>query len=164
VKSRTVLFVFCLVIWLLLSWPADWQHLVVGVVVSLLVTLITGDMFVGRPRMFGHVGRYLWFLYYIPVFVWECLKANVDVALRVIHPDLPIKPGIVRAKTRLKSETGLTFLANSITLTPGTLSVDVDRENGFLYIHWINVRTTDTQQATQLIVEKFERILAHVFE
>ena len=91
-------------------------------------------------------------------------KANIDVAWRVIHPDIPIKPGIVKLKTTLKSETGLTFLANSITLTPGTLSVDIDQKNGFLYVHWIDVKDKDTEAATRIIVERFEKILRRIFE
>ena len=77
---------------------------------------------------------------------------------------VPIKPGIVKVETSLKSDTGLTFLANSITLTPGTLTVDIDREGGFLYIHWINVRHKDIEGATKSIVKRFERILTRIFE
>ncbi len=90
--------------------------------------------------------------------------ANIDVAYRVLHPNLPIKPGIVKVKTNLKTDTALTFLANSITLTPGTMSVDIDKDNGFLYIHWINVKDKDVEAATKMIVEKFEKILAKIFE
>jgi multicomponent Na+:H+ antiporter subunit E len=109
--------------------------------------------------------RYWYFLaYYLPVFLWECFKANVDVAYRVAHPRLPIKPGIVKVKTSLKTDTGLTFLANSITLTPGTLSVDIDRDNGILYVHWINVKKKDVESATKIIVVRFERILRKIFE
>jgi multicomponent Na+:H+ antiporter subunit E len=103
-------------------------------------------------------------MYYVPLFVWECLKANIEVAYLVIHPMLPINPGIVKVKTRLKSEIGLTFLANSITLTPGTMSVDLDRENGILYIHWINVKCTDIDKATAHIVSTFEGVLEKIFE
>jgi multicomponent Na+:H+ antiporter subunit E len=90
--------------------------------------------------------------------------ANIDVAYRVLHPALPIKPGIVKVKTSLKTDTALTFLANSITLTPGTMSVDIDTDNGFLYVHWINVKDKDVEAATKIIVERFENILAKIFE
>jgi multicomponent Na+:H+ antiporter subunit E len=121
-------------------------------------------MFVKRPHVFKSIKRYFWFLYYIPLFIWECIKANIDVAYRVAHPDLPINPGIVKVKTTLKSDTGLTFLANSITLTPGTMSVDIDPEFGFLYIHWINVKDKDIQKATEIIVKPFEDVLRRIFE
>jgi multicomponent Na+:H+ antiporter subunit E len=91
-------------------------------------------------------------------------KANIDVAYRVSHPNLPIRPGIVKVKTSLKSDTGLTFLANCITLTPGTMTVDIDKNSGFLYIHWINVKDKDVEGATERIVKRFERRLTRIFE
>ena len=162
--SRIILFIFGFIAWVFLTWIPDWQHLIIGVFVSAFVAFMTGDFFVRRTHLLAHPGRYLWFLYYIPIFVWECFKANIDVAYRVIHPDLPIHPGIVKVRTNLTSDTALTFLANSITLTPGTLTVDVDKENGYLYIHWIEVKDKDINKATKLIVEKFEKILKRIFE
>jgi len=163
-KSQLILFLLAFLVWTFLTWPPDGQHLSVGLLVSWLVSFITGDMFIKRPRLFKHTRRYFWFLYYVPVFIWECIKANLDVAYRVTHPDLPIKPGIVKVKTSLKSDTGLTFLANSITLTPGTMSVDIDQKNGYLYIHWIDVKDKDIEKATKIIVHNFERILKRIFE
>ncbi|MCK4420291.1 Na+/H+ antiporter subunit E, partial [candidate division WOR-3 bacterium] len=88
--------------------------------------------------------------------------ANFDVAYRVVHPALPIHPGIVRVKTSLKSEMARTMLANSITLTPGTLSVDMVGDN--YYIHWINIFTDDPEKQRLLIISKFEWMLRKVFE
>jgi len=151
-------------VWLILGWPPDIQQFLVGVLVASFVAFMTGDMFVQRPHLFTHIKRYFWFAYYLPLFIWECIKANIDVAYRVLHPDLPIHPGIVKVNTTLKSETGLTFLANSITLTPGTLSVDVDQEEGFLYVHWIDVKDKDIEKATKILIERFEKILKRIFE
>ena len=163
-KSRIVLFILAFIVWMGLVWPPDWQHIAVGVVVALIVAAITGDLFISRPHILKHPSRYFWFICYVSVFLWECFKANIDVAYRVIHPFVPINPGIVKVKTRLKTDTALTFLANSITLTPGTLTIDIDKENGFLYIHWIDVRTKDIDKATEIIVKPFERILERIFE
>ncbi len=163
-KSKILLFLLGFLVWSLLNWVPDWQHIVVGVFVSAFVAHMTGDLFVKRAHLFTHIERYLWFLYYIPIFIWECFKANIDVAYRVLHPDLPIHPGIVKVKTTLKSDTALTFLANSITLTPGTLTVDVDKEEGVLYIHWIEVKNKDIDKATKLIVDRFQNILKRIFE
>ena len=163
-KSKLVLFIIGFIVWSLLTWPLDFQHLVAGLLVAGFVAFITGDLFTRRPHHFGHITRYLWFCYYVPMFLWECLKANIDVALRVLNPKLPINPGIVKVKTTLKSDTALTFLANSITLTPGTFCVDIDAEKGILYIHWIDVKTQDIDKATELIVANFEKILKKIFE
>jgi multicomponent Na+:H+ antiporter subunit E len=162
-RSRIILFITAFIVWCFLSWMPDYQHLIVGVFVSLLVALLTGDLF-NQPRTLACPGRYFYFLVcYLPLFLWECFKANIDVACRVLHPCLPIEPGIVKVKTSLKTDTGITFLANSITLTPGTLSVDVDKDKGFLYVHWINVKEKDIDAATKEIVARFEKILIKIF-
>lgn len=164
-KSRIVMFILAFAIWCMLVWIPDWQHLVVGFFVAVIVALLTGDFFIGSIHKLKHPYRYWYFfVFYLPKFLWECLKANLDVAYRVVNPVLPINPGIVKVKTKLKSDAGLTFLANSITLTPGTMTVDVDSDNGILYIHWINVKEKDVEKATKEIVEKFEHILIKIFE
>lgn len=164
-KSRIILFILALLVWALLNWVPDWQHLAVGVFVAALVSYITGDLFVKRPYVVRQPLRYWYFIaVYVPVFLWECFKANIDVAYRVLHPQLPINPGIVKVKTVLKSDTGLTFLANSITLTPGTLTVDIDKDKGVLYIHWIDVKSKDVKKATEIIVGRFEEILKRIFD
>ena len=164
-KSKIILLVIAFVVWCMLSWIPDWQDIAIGLLVAALVALITGDLFIQRPSHLTHPKRYFYFIFcYLPLFLWEIIKANVDVAYRVMHPSLPIRPGIVKVKTSLKSDTALTFLANSITLTPGTLTVDVDRQNGILYIHWIDVKTEDVVGATKIVVDRFEKILKNIFD
>jgi multicomponent Na+:H+ antiporter subunit E len=85
------------------------------------------------------------------------------VVYRVFHPKMPINPGIVKVRTNLKSKSGRVILCNSITLTPGTLSVDIDKD-GYIYIHWINVMSQDIEEASKLIVVNFEKILMRIFE
>jgi multicomponent Na+:H+ antiporter subunit E len=159
------MFFVTFIVWCLLDWVPDWQHLIVGGFVSAFVTFMIGDLFISRPHILKHPLRYWYFfVYYVPIFLWECLKANLDVAYRVLHPQLPICPGIVKVKVELKTDTALAFLANSITLTPGTMSVDIDKENGILYVHWINVKAKDIESATKIIVEHFEKILKKIFD
>ncbi len=71
-------------------------------------------------------------------FFFSMARANIDVACRVITGK--IRPGIVKVPTGLRNDFGLALLANSITLTPGTLSVDVDEKNN-LYVHCINLKS-----------------------
>ncbi|MCK4504272.1 MAG: Na+/H+ antiporter subunit E [Candidatus Aegiribacteria sp.] len=164
-KSRILMFIIAFAVWCILCWKPDTEHLIAGGVVSLIVAAVMGSTFVTRPHLMIHPVRVFYFLFwYVPVFVWELLKANFDVAYRVVHPDLPIKPGIVRLKTELKSDTGLTFLANSITLTPGTLTIDINKDAGILYIHWINVVGSDPATTFKEIGSRFEPILKKIFE
>jgi len=164
-KSRIIMFLVALVVWCILNWMPDVQLLVIGVLVSALVSAVMGSLFIAGPRMLKRPARIFYFLFwYLPVFFWELIKANFDVAFRVISPRLAIEPGIVKIKTALKSDAGITFLANSITLTPGTMTVDVDKEAGYLYIHWIKVRGRDVETATRQIGGRFEPILMKIFE
>jgi multicomponent Na+:H+ antiporter subunit E len=106
--------------------------------------------------------RYLWFVYYIVIFLWECLKANVDVAFRVLHPDLPIRPGTIRIQTALKSDAGLTFLANSLTLTPGNTTIDIDKTAGVLYVHRLCIK--EENAGSLPVAAKFESVIKRIFD
>jgi len=160
--NRFLYFLILLVVWLLLTWSVDVQNVAAGIVVSVLCALFLGHLFFQNTAGMFNPGRIFWFLYYLPVFFLHMIRANLDVAYRVLHRDVPIRPGIVRVKTTLKSDLGLTFLANSITLTPGTLTVDIIGDE--MYIHWINIVTDDPERQTDIIVRRFERILKRVFE
>ena len=162
--SRILTFIIAFILWSVLSFSLDWQHIIAGLAVSGLVALVMGDMFTGHAKKWFSPKRYLWFGVLMLVFTRECVKANIDVAFRVLSPNLRINPGIVKVSTKLKSETAFVFLANLITLTPGTFSVDIDKENGYLYVHWIDVKAFDAEGASRIIVTKFERILKEVFE
>lgn len=162
---RGLLCMLWLTIWCLLSWPPTVFQTVIGLVAAVLVTALTADMFEGAVSIPRALTRLPWFVYYIGVFLVECLKANIDVAWRVVHPDTPIHPGTVRVNVSLKSDIALTFLANSITLTPGTTTVDIDREKGILYVHWIDVKGDTAYDYSKIaVVEKFEAILRRIFE
>lgn len=150
-------------VWMVLTWPPDDRQIIIGIFAAGFVTFMTHDL-LKSPGGSRNPLRYFWLLYYIAVFIWECVKANIDVAYRVIHPDIPIRPGTLKVKTRLKSDTGLTFLASSITLTPGTTTVDIDKENGYIYIHCLYIKEGyDVSAMRMRVVEKFEPILMRIF-
>lgn len=167
---RVVAFLISWIAWLLIVGPysaergVDLQAVAVGGGVALVVALFFGGRLYERQpwRMFDP-RRYFWGLLYIPVLLWYILKANFQVAYIVLHPGLPIRPGIVRIRSRLRSASGITALANSITLTPGTLSVDA-KEDGTLYIHWLTVETEDDAEAAKAISGRFEWFLERIFE
>lgn len=163
VKSRIVVFVLAFLVWMALS-GIDVQQIVAGAVVALLVSLIAGQFLVTTQKQKHVLHRALYAIYYLVKFVWEMIKANVHVAYLVIHPNVPIKPGIVKIKTNLKKDAAITVLTNSITLTPGTLTIDVNEDAGEIYVHWIDVKKTSVEECTQEIGSRFESILAEVFE
>ena len=160
---RTLIAIFfSFALWLLLTCAVDGQHLLAGAVVSILTGLIFGKAFVQDTAKLLQPKRWFWAFVYGWVFLWEMIKANLDVAYRVIHPLRPIRPGIVKVRTRIRSEMGRVFLANSITLTPGTFTVDMKED--VLYIHWIYVRQTDLEKASETIVGPFESLLIKIFD
>ena len=130
---------------------------------AIFVGLYFGDKIDEKLRLGNVVKRIFWFILYVPVFFWYVIIANLDVVYRVVHPEMPIHPGIVKVRTTLKNPAGRTMLANSITLTPGTLTVDIT-DDDYLYVHWINVKSDDIEQATQVVVARFETFLRRIFE
>ena len=160
-KGFAWLLVISFALWLALSSKLDWPELITGGVVCLIVSLFAAHIYskLGLPPL--SIKRILFSLIYIIVLFWEIIKASLDVAYRVIHPKMPIKPGIVVIKTRLKSDIAKMILANSITLTPGTFTLDVIGDE--LLIHWINVKTEDIDGATNIIGQRFEKYLEVIF-
>jgi len=113
-------------------------ELIIGAIFALVVAALVKNRYLKKSlRMLNPVRWFIW-LIYLFLFFFAMAQANVDVAYRVITGR--INPGIVKISPRLKNDMSLTLLANSITLTPGTLSVDVEEETNDMYIHWINVK------------------------
>jgi multicomponent Na+:H+ antiporter subunit E len=160
--KHITLFLSMFLLWLLLTFNLHINNVIIGLAAALIVTLLFGHRFLEDWQKFYNPLRYLWGLVYLIIFVWECIKANFDVAYRVLSPKMPIKPGIVKVKCSLKSDIAKAFLANSITMTPGTITVDVI--NDHLYVHWIFVSSKDPAVYTKKIVGRFEKLLKKVFE
>jgi multicomponent Na+:H+ antiporter subunit E len=165
---RVIYFGLALIIWVVGAWPfvdgaIDWQMMIAGIVAALVVAIVFHKILPKEHHVLISPARLFWLLVYLPVFFYYVIKANLDVVYRALHPKMPINPGIVKIKTTLKTDSGITALANSITLTPGTLTVDLT-DDGFLYVHWINVKSDDIEQATASIAQKFEWFLQRIFE
>jgi len=170
---RIATFVLTFIVWCLLTTPWatpagqetgwDLQTTVIGLIAAALVTIVCGDAITLHPGKLLSPVRYYHLVVYTFIFIYYCVVANLQVMYLVLHPDLPIKPGVVKVKTRLKSAAARTALANCITLTPGTLTVDVT-DDGYLYVHWLVVESTEMKAATHDIVERFEERLEKILE
>jgi len=156
------LFILSLIFWFFLTFEFTLPNLIVGVVASIICALFFGRIFITNTYKLLQPQRYFWFIIYLFVFTWECIKANFDVAYRVLHPAMPIRPGIVKVKTELKSDMAKMLLANSITMTPGTISVDIIDDH--LYIHWIYIRSEDPEVYTPIITGAFEKYIKRIIE
>lgn len=129
---RNALFLW--VFWLALTGSLSLVNLLVGFFVSLLVAILAQALLreqISSTRMtLRTLGRFFIYLFKL---IAEIIKANVDVAARVLDPRMPIHPGIIEYKSLLTEDVPQTMLANSITLTPGTLTVDIQGQT--YYIH-----------------------------
>jgi multicomponent Na+:H+ antiporter subunit E len=156
------LFIICFLFWLLLTFSLEPANLVAGGLCALVASLLFSKFFFARVERFIQPKRYFWLLVYLVIFTWECIKANLDVAYRVLHPAMPIRPGIVEVKLELKSDFARAMLANSITMTPGTISVDIIGDS--LYVHWIYVTSEDPERYSQKISGRFEKYIKKIFD
>lgn len=161
-------FVVCMGFWILLTWSFAVQELVCGAVVSLAVALFCARFFVHeKPFWLFNPKKLLSLLAYcLGVFPVELWKANVDVAKRCFGGCKDVNPGFVKVPVDLKSEYGQSMLANSITLTPGTITMDIAEEDGqtYYYIHWIDVTAESGKPAGDAIKGTLEKWVGRIFE
>ena len=152
-------FAVCLLLWLLLAGTFNLQELILGVIVSGIITILFARRFTIFTGFRFSWRAPLYILSYLGDFFVALVRANLDLAGRVLSPSLPINPAFVEIRTQLKSPLGRLLLANTITLTPGTLTVDVIDDR--LLVHWVYCPPgTDMQLATEKIAASFERHLS----
>ncbi len=168
--ERLVLFAILFVFWLILAWPVspiDGQLLIgdiaVGVLVAAFVALVMHEMIRVRFVRLVNPRSWFWLIVFAFVFSYYVIKGGLDVGYRVLHPRMPINPGIVKIRSVLKTDTGKSALANCITLTPGTLTIDVT-DDGIFYVHWLNVLSLDEEEAAKHVLRRFEWFIQRIFE
>lgn len=158
---RLAIFLLFFGIWVIFSGQFDAFHLTLGFLSSVLITVISSDfLFADRSRSLGKrireaclfPGYFLWLLYQI-------LLSNIHVLKLALSPRgmNEVEPSVVRIKTKLKTDFGKYVLANSITLTPGTITIDMQDDE--LIIHSISEHT-----AAGVKDEAMERRISKVFE
>lgn len=160
-------------VWLCMTWPPTPKNMIIGAITAYLVLVFKVDIFSpgrknrsGREKGFDPIGcvkRVWWFCCYVAVVLYECVKANIDIAYKVIRTGLPAKPAIIKVRMSLKTDAGVTFLANAITLAPGSSAIDVDKEGGFIYLHILYMDDKSRERSLSM-VKKYETILRRVFE
>lgn len=146
-----------LLFWVLLNGSLAVDVLLVGAIVALFIAALFRWQFPMVTEFRGTSRAYLATFRFIGYLLKELVKSNLRLAGVVLSPSLPLHPGIVKTRTRLQSSMGRLLLANSITLTPGTLSVVLDGD--WLYVHWVTVESSDIEAATASIVAGFEQHL-----
>ena len=160
-------FVVCFLFWMLLDFSFKPEELIAGAIVSLAVALFSARFFIHEKAgwFFNPVRLLKLLAFWCVTFPIELWKANVDMAKRCFTGCTNINPGIVKVPVDLKSDYGQAALANAITLTPGTMTLDIAEQEGqtYYYIHWIDVTATG-EEAGEAIKGRLEKGLKGVWE
>lgn len=142
--------------WALLSGKFDAFHLTLGVICSFIIAYLTHDLLFANVRV-GDIRVIVQrFITYMPWLVYQIAIANIHVAYLALSPKMPIDPQIIRFKSKLESDISWVTLANSITLTPGTITMDI--EDGEFVVHALSKKVAD-----DLNTGEMEDRIAHIF-
>lgn len=143
--------------WLLLNQSISLGHVALGTALAIGVPLLTGKLRPDRPRL----GRPQLALRLLSVVLWDIVKSNIEVARLILGPESAIKPCFVWVPLTIRDPHGIVMLAGIITMTPGTLSVDVTQDHGHLLIHAFNV--DDEAALVADIKARYEAPLMEIF-
>ncbi len=152
VGTAVILFAF----WMLLSGKFDTFHLTLGAICCALVAYLFHDLLFANTRV-GDMRVIAWrFITYMPWLIEQIVLSNIHVASLVLRPKMPIDPQIIKFKTKLETDISCVTLANSITLTPGTITMDI--KDGVYYVHALSKKV-----AEDLNTGEMEDRVAHIF-
>ncbi|MGH7930815.1 MAG: Na+/H+ antiporter subunit E [Candidatus Binatia bacterium] len=146
---------------LALNWAAitglfTWSNVLVGFILAYPVLFIA-QRAVGSPTYFRRIDHVLRFAVF---YVWQLILANLRVAYDVMTPRLRMRPGVVAIPLDAKTDAEITMLANLITLTPGSVSLDVSSDRRFLYLHAMYI--DDVEEFRESIKSTIERRVLEV--
>jgi multicomponent Na+:H+ antiporter subunit E len=148
--SFIITFIMMLASWIVLSGKFDPLLIILGIVSSFLVSWYFCDLLFPAFEN-GYATIFFRFIRYMPWLIWEIFKANLHLLKLAFHPNMKelIEPQIITFKTNLRSDIAITTLANSITLTPGTITVTAGRD-GVFRVHAIDKASADALPGTML--------------
>jgi multicomponent Na+:H+ antiporter subunit E len=147
---------FIAFLWMFLTVSFNASTFIVGFLLGALMLWITKGFFPGRFYM-----HRVWaVIYLIGLFFKELISANIQVLLLIVQPKMPIKPAIFALPIVLEKDWEITLLSSLITLTPGTLVIDVSEDSKTLYIHALNYG--DADEAIDSIKNTFEKAIQEV--
>jgi len=139
-NSLIIITAFLSVFWLTLSGSFDMQHIITGIVLAAIISFYSNQLF-DYNNMTIKLSKVMLILEFVFFLITEITKANIYIAKIVLNPSLPISPTNVKIKTELKSDFLKTLLANSITLTPGTLSIDINNDE--ILVHTLTYESAE---------------------
>lgn len=154
-KNRFLSNIILTFIWVMITGNFIFLNFVFGFILSFFILRLVAS---GENRKYFKImPKVIGFIFY---FLYELVKANLQVAYEVITPNLYIKPGIIKYPLDAKTDIEITFLANLITLTPGTLSLDVSDDKKVLYVHAMYIK--DREDFIASIKNGFEKRILEI--
>lgn len=156
-RTRFLLNILLTFVWVALTGSFSFNNFVFGFALSFGILWVISSSVGGRPKYFQLPFQFVGFMFF---FLFELVKANIQVAYDVVTPTFYMKPAIVRVPLDAKSDLEITLLANLISLTPGTLSLDVSDDKKVLYLHAMFVK--DEEKFVQEIKNGFEKRLLKI--
>ncbi len=157
-----VLFFLALLFWLLLTWSARVESLIAGIVVALVTSIIFGKYFYTSIYKLTQFRRFITIIPFMAFFTWQCIKANFDVAWRVMHYKIPIQPAIIRVPLMVQTDLARAVLSCALTMTPGTIVIDI--QDDCMYVHWIYVDKNDPDTYAMSRIRKYEKYIQTIFD
>ncbi len=149
--------------YIVFSGSVSGYDLITGTAIAVITGILVSDFLVTDTRKSLDIRRLGWLIAYAFYYLTIAeLKSHLSFAPKVLSGR--IRPGVVEVRTHLKTEYGMVTLANSITNTPGTATVDIDPEKQVLYVHWLWVESEDREGAREKIAKPFETFIKHIFE
>ncbi len=141
------------------------QDIIYGIIFSIAVAVVVSELLIAKHTKPYDIKRWFWTIAYtFYYFIVAEYKAHSDVIMRILHPKMPIKPGIVRVPFHVNTDYAIVTIANSITNTPGTVVVDLDTKRKYFYVHWINVKAPDEKTTFENISKMFEYFAKRIFD
>ena len=129
IKGTILQYIILLGLWFLLSGKFDWFHISLGVISAFIVTVIQLriNKYLYYQKKISSEHSLIWsrLLLYVPWLIWQVILASLQVAYVVLHPRMPINPSLLKFRTKLPNIAARVILGNSITLTPGTLTINI---------------------------------------
>lgn len=162
IHKRLVVFTALFSFWVMLSESIHTDNLLVGAITAFIVTMITWkplriSRYISGKRQHP-LGRLVYAIAFIPVFFHAILSSAIEVARHAFRHPLKISPGTIKFTSKLKGKFALVLLSNYISLTPGTLTLDLNETNGEIEIHCLDINNPDLRQDVEMIEKWLEMI------
>ena len=151
-------FVILYLFWIVLSGRFDYFHLSLGIIACALVAHASHDLLFQETKAKNVFTQATRFVKYLPWHIYQIILAGIYVSYLALHPRMSrlIDPHIIRFKTKLRKDLSLMTFGNSITLTPGTITVLI--KEGYFYVHSI-----DKKVAEDLLTGEMEDRVSRIF-